>query len=150
MPSLRPATVASALAALWTIGTAVFLLVLSSLILLQPRFPLNFGEIRTTGLPGLWVTFLPAVAAVGGLLLLRRSPRSGATLLATYSLFWTSVLSSGFPEIWNARRSFCLNALNFCIISPWVARVTLGGLVLPFLLCGTFYVRGRMRKSATA
>lgn len=119
----------------WTAVTVVALLVISILILLQPRFPLNFGAIRTTGRMGLLVTLVPSLAAIGGMILWRGSRRrTGAWILTAYSLYWAVVFLSGLPAVWNARRSFCLDALHFCIISPWVARLTVIGIALPFVL----------------
>lgn len=141
MPSPKRTAVPLFLAAVWCVATLACLMVISALIVGQPRFPLNFGVIRTVGRAGLSVTLLPALVGLSGLLLLARRRSLAATLLAFYSFFWAGVLASGFPAIWNARRSFCLNALNFCIVSPWVSRVTLFALVLPFLLSGVCFYR---------
>lgn len=121
----------------WTSISVITLLVLSTLILLQSRFPLNVGVIRTNGRVGLLVTLVPAAVAVGAML--RSSRRTGSLFLIGYSLFWAAIFLSGLPAVWNARRSFCLNALNFCIVSPWVARATVMMIALPFFLAATSF-----------
>jgi hypothetical protein len=104
------------------------------MIAAYPRFPLNLGVIATTGRTGLLVMVPAALAGIAGLLLLRSRRSLGMTLTAMYCAFWAAVFLAGLPRVWNARQSFCLKGLNFCIYSPWVARVTVFAIVAPFLL----------------
>lgn len=128
-------------ALLWTSATASFLLIVSVLIVVKPRFPLNLGMVKTTGMTGLPVTLVPAAAGLTGILLFLLRRRGAAALLSVYSFWWAALMASGFPAIWNAKRTFCLDALKFCIISPWVARITLLGIVMPFLLSAIWFLR---------
>jgi hypothetical protein len=123
-----------------TIG---FLLVLSALILAQPKFPLSVGMVRTTGRAGLLVSLLPALLGGGGLVLLRSRRKAGALLVAAYSVFWAVVFLAGLPQVWNARQSFCLKGLGFCITSPWIARLTVFAIAAVFLLCA-WWALGRV------
>jgi hypothetical protein len=142
MERLTAARIRLALAFVWTSATIILLLILSALILLQPNFPLNLGFIRTTGRAGLVGTLLPALVGLTGLTLLFMGAmrRKGALVLACYSGFWAAVFLSGLPSVWYARRSFCLKGLNFCIISPWVAKLTVIGIALPFVLAGICFL----------
>ncbi len=118
-------------ALIWTAATAGFLLFVSVLMIVQPRFPLNLGAIKTVGPSGLFVTLVPAAAAIAGL----ASLRSGrGSLVAAYHAFCAAVMLSGLPAVWDARRSFCIKGLDFCIYSPWVARLTVIGIAVPFIL----------------
>ncbi|HEX7137878.1 MAG TPA: hypothetical protein VF219_08535 [Vicinamibacterales bacterium] len=138
-----------ALAFVWTHTTIVFLFVVSSLILVKPSFALNLGFIQTTGRVGLLATFVPAVAALAaGLWFAVRRSGGGLLVLAFYSAFWAVVFAGGLPAIWNARRSFCLKGLDFCIISPWVARLTLMSIILPFLLAAIVFLAEAQRRRA--
>jgi hypothetical protein len=128
--------VARVLTVSWSQLTAILLLVIAFGILTQPAFPLGLGVIRTTGLTGLWVTLVPAVAALAGVALSRRRIRVGAGLLGAYSLFWTIVVASSLPLVWNAKRSFCLDSLGVCITSPWLGRLAGLTLLAAFLLPG--------------
>ncbi|HEX9164213.1 MAG TPA: hypothetical protein VF980_21095 [Thermoanaerobaculia bacterium] len=137
---------AVAAAMLWTTATIVMLIVISVLAAIQPRFPLNLGMIRTTGRAGLFVTLLPVAIGVAGMALYFTSARTrGAALLVGYSTLWASVMLSGLPAVWNARRSFCLKGLNFCIISPWVARLTVFAIALPFLAAAVLFLHAALR-----
>ena len=133
--SKRP-VLARVLSLLWVAGSAMFLLGLSVLIVKQPHFPLNFGLVSTHGPVGLWATLLPGVAGLAGVVLVRTHPSSGAGLLLVYSAYWTVLLASGMPVVWNAQSSFCLNGLGICITIPWVGRAMLTGLVAAFALTG--------------
>ena len=139
------------LAFIWTLTTLVFLSVISCLIFTKPAFPLNLGFIQTTGRAGLLATVVPAVAGLaGGLWFAARRSSGGLFVLALYSAFWGVVFAGGLPAIWNARRSFCLKGLDFCIISPWVARITLMAIVLPFLLAAISFVAEAHRRRLPA
>jgi hypothetical protein len=122
----------------WSLLTAILLLVIAIAVLTQPGFPLGLGHIRTTGLAGLWVTLVPAVVALAGLVLVGRRSRLGAGLLAAYSLFWTAVVASGLPLVWDAKRSFCLDSLGVCITSPWLGRLVMIALLAAFFLPGVW------------
>lgn len=121
-----------ALVLVWTLASLVVLFVIAVLILRQPNFPLTLGLIRTVGRSGLWVTLLPAISGLFALCLLFIRRRLGAKLLGVYSAFWLGVWLSALPTVWNARRSFCLH--NFCITTPWLGRLTVFALSVPFLL----------------
>lgn len=137
------------LAFVWTSATIIMLLVISALIVAQPHFPLNLGVIKTNGLTGLAATLLPAVAGIAGMILFFRpaARRLGAQLLGGYSAFWALIFLSGLPAVWNARRSFCLKSLNFCIISPWVARLTMLSIVLPFALASVAFFAATLHRA---
>ncbi len=117
---------------LWSASTAIYLVIISFLILRDPRFPLNLGLIRTTGRAGLWVTLLPGLVGVAGVLLVVVRARAGAFLLGLYSLFGTAVLACALPAVWNARSSFCTQTM--CIRTPWIARLLVLALATPFVL----------------
>lgn len=140
MRAITAHEVRRSLVALFMVATIVFLIVLTALILIQPKFPLDLGVLRTTGRIGLLITALPAAVGIAGLLLLWRR-RIGSLLVAAYCTFWSAVFLSGLPQVWNARRSFCLKGLNFCIISPWVARLTVLAIATPFLLSAWWSLR---------
>lgn len=137
------------------IGLSIgFLLVLATQIIVQPRFSLDLGFIRTTGRTGLLVTLLPALVGLLGQLSSWRGWFWGAWLAAAYCSFWAVVFLGGLPQVWNVKRSFCLEGLNFCIVSPWVARLTVIALATPFLLAACWSVqqarrKGRARTSAS-
>lgn len=118
-------------ALLWPAVTTVYLLVLSSLILGDARFPLNLGLIRTIGRSGLWITLAPAVVGVAAVLLVVLQKRSGAAMLGVYCWFWIGVLASGLPFVWNARESFCTP--TECIRTPWIGRLLLLGMMALFV-----------------
>jgi hypothetical protein len=132
---------------LWSAFTAIYLLVISVLILRDDRFALNLGMVRTTGRAGLWVTLLPGVVGLLALLLVTRRTRAGAFLLGLYSMFWAVVLGLALPSIWNAQSSFCIK--SFCIRTPWMGRLLLFALATPFLLTAVWArveaARGRHR-----
>lgn len=111
--------------------TMFFFLGLSVAVLRNPRFPLALGIIRTTGRTGLWITLLPAMVALVGLIA-RTRKKFSAVLLAAYCAFWSVVILSGLPFVWNAKQSFCFK--NLCITSHWVARLAVLGLATPFVL----------------
>jgi len=121
-----------ALALTWSAFTIIFLLVLSVLILRDQRFPLNLGTIKTVGRVGLWVTLLPGLVGLLAVLLVQKGARLGAWLLGIYSLFWTAVLISGLPAVWNAQQSFCTRTI--CITTPWAGRLFVFSLARSFLL----------------
>ena len=120
------------LASLWSALTAGYLLAISVLILSNDSFPLKLGSIHTIGRTGLWLTLLPGSLGIVALLLAFRWTRLGSWLLSIYSLFWTGLLASGLPAIWNARMSFCTRSL--CITTPWIGRLLLFALITPFLM----------------
>ena len=119
--------------------TAVFLVVVTVLIVGEPNFPLSLGLLRTTGRTGLLLTAVPALIAIIGLVQLSRRRRNGSILVGTYSAFWGVVFLSGLPAVWNARRSFCVS--NFCITSPWVGRLTVIAIAAVFLGSGWWSLR---------
>ena len=123
----------SGLAVFWTVFTIVFLLVLSLLVLRVRDFPLAIGAFRTVGRSGLWITLLPAVVGAVGLFLLTRKKPLGPWLLIAYSVFWFVMLVGALPTVWHAKTSFCINWLNFCIVTPWITRVVVVVLAAPFL-----------------
>jgi hypothetical protein len=141
--------VARGLTVSWIQLTAILLLVIAFGILTQPGFPLGLGAVRTTGLTGLWVTLVPAVVALAGVVLLRRRIRLGAGLLAAYSLFGTAVVASSLPLVWNAKRSFCLDSLGVCITSPWLGRLAALALLAAFLLPGIWCWRALSGREAS-
>ena len=127
-----------ALALFWIAGTAIVLLVIALGVLTQPGFPLGLGLVRTTGLTGLWVTLVPAVVGLVGVVLVRRSSRFGGGLTLLYSGFWAVLVASGLPIVWNAKRSFCFEGLGVCIRGPWLGRLMVLGLLAPFILSGVW------------
>jgi len=136
------ATVGSVLALFWICITALFFLGLSVAVFANPHFPLAIGVFRTVGRTGLWVTLLPTLVAMLGLLLWRRQ-KFGAGLVAAYSLFWSVAFLSCLPYVWNAKRSFCVR--NFCITTPWLGRLTTLALAAPFLLAAIWAGRARFQ-----
>ncbi len=142
--------VTGALARFWATASAIFLLVIAVQILMQPSFPLGLGSIRTTGLAGLWVTLVPAVVGLAGVVLTRASSRLGPGLVVLYSLFWSVGVASALPTIWNAKTSFCLSGLGFCITSPWIGRMAAIGVLASFLLVGGWAYRTFVERSRTA
>lgn len=132
MQALKPKTpFTTLLGFFWIVLTILLFLGLSVLVFVTPRFPLAIGVLRTTGRTGLWITLLPALAGLAGVFLWRRA-RLGAGLLAAYSSFWCLAVLSGLPYVWNAKRSFCIR--TFCITTPWLGRLTVLALAVPFLL----------------
>jgi hypothetical protein len=123
-----------ALAFGWSVTSAVPLLAIALGILTQPDFPLGLGIIRTRGLMGLWATLFPAIIGVSGVVLFHWSNRAGSGLILAYSAFWSLLLASILPTVWNAESSFCLQGLGVCITAPWLARLTVLGLLTPFFL----------------
>jgi hypothetical protein len=118
----------------WMILTVFYFLGLSVAVFRVPAFPLAIGLARTTGRTGLWITLLPAAIGGSGLLLfIARKAAFGAGLLAVYSAFWFLMMLSGLPAVWNAKSSFCINSLSFCIVTPWIGRLTAVLLSTPFL-----------------
>ena len=126
--------VTGGLARFWITGTAILLFVVAVGILSQPGFPLGFGVIRTTGLAGLWMTLVPGLVGLSGVVLLRGTGRLGPGLVLVYSVFWSLIVGSGLPSVWNAKESFCLKGLGFCITSPWIGRAAAMILLTSFLL----------------
>jgi len=129
------------LVSLFAAITIGFLVVIAILMLVQRDFPFDLGIVRTVGRAGLPATMLPAAVAVLGVVLIWRRRRLGGVLLAAYSAYWAIVFLAGLPRIWNARQSFCLKGLNFCIVSPWVARLTVLAIVVPFALAAWWSIR---------
>ena len=127
-------------------ATVIFDLVITVMIAIRPGFPLDVGLIRTVGRAGLAVTVPPAVVGLVGLAWLRRRRALGAALVATYSGFCAAVFLGALPRVWNAPRSFCLQGLNFCILSPWVSRLTAVGIAAPFVLTAWWSVRQAKRR----
>lgn len=132
---------ARVLAELFLSTTVGLLVVIALQIFAQPGFPLDLGCIRTTGRTGLSVTLVPAIVGMIGLAQLRRRRPAGPWLVAAYSGFWAAVILGGLPGVWNAKQSFCLEGLNFCIVSPWIARLTVLALATPFLLSAGWALR---------
>jgi hypothetical protein len=58
----------------------------------------------------------------------------GAGLILAYSAFWSLLLVSILPAVWNVGSSYCLRGLGVCITGAWLARLTTLGLLTPFLL----------------
>jgi hypothetical protein len=141
--SIRP----HVLALSWSALTIVYWLVIAGLILSHAHFPLNLGSVYTIGRAGLWVTLLPGLIGLAGLLLLLRRARAGFALLGLYSLFWAGVVLAGLPSIWNARSSFCTETV--CITTPWIGRLLLLALATPFLLVALWTRRGLARGQRT-
>jgi len=123
-----------ALVLLWTLSSLILLFLIVALIFRQTNFPLNLGLIRTAGRTGLWLTLLPALWGLTAVCLLFIRRKLGVKLLGIYSAFWLAILLSGLPAVWNARRSFCLQSIHFCITTPWLGRLTVFALAVPFLL----------------
>ena len=149
MQAITSRVVQRLLASLFISATIVFLVVITVLIIMQPSFPLNFGFIYTTGRTGLFVTVVPVMVGIVGLALLWSRQRIGAILVATYCAFWAVVFLGGLPRVWNARQSFCLEGLNFCITSPWVARLTVLAIATPFLLSAWWSLRHGVNASGS-
>lgn len=141
--------VAGGLTRFWVTGSAVFLLFVAVGVLTQPSFPLGLGLIRTTGLAGLWLTLVPAAVGLAGAVLARGHGRLGPGLVLAYSAFWSLVLASGLPSVWNAKESFCLKGLGFCITSPWIGRLAALGVLTPFLLVGAWAWRRLVGRART-
>lgn len=133
-----------ALVFLWTLASLMWLFVIAVLIFRQPNFPLNIGMIRTAGRAGLWITLLPALWGLVAVCLLFIRRKLGAKLLAIYSAFWVGILLSALPAVWNARRSFCIHD-TFCITTPWLGRLTVFALAVPFLLVALWSLREAVR-----
>jgi len=125
---------------LWVLVTTLFFFGLSALILARPDFPLRLGVFQTVGRSGLWVTLLPALAGLLGMICWRQK-KFGAVLVTAYSAFWFLTLLSGLPYVWNAKQSFCVASLNFCITTPWLGRVTVLAVAAPFLLTTIWAVK---------
>jgi hypothetical protein len=130
----QPHVIRHALALGWSVTSAVPLLAIALGILTQPDFPLGLGIIRTRGLMGLWATLFPGIIGVAGVVLFRWSNRVGSGLILVYSAFWSLLLASILPTVWNAESSFCLQGLGVCITAAWLARLTVLGLLTPFFL----------------
>ncbi len=118
----RVSGVQRALVSAWVVVTAIPLLAMVVHILTRPDFPIGLGFIRTRGLMGLWVTLLPAVVALGGVVTLGLRRRMGAAMLLAYSVFWSVLLAGALPLVWNAESSFCFRGLGVCITAAWLGR----------------------------
>ncbi len=132
-----------ALVFLWTLASLIWLFIIAVLIFRQPNFPLNLGLIRTAGRTGLWITLLPALWGLAAVCLLFIRRKLGAKLLGIYSAFWVAILLSALPAVWNARHSFCIH--TFCITTPWLGRLTVFALAVPFLLVALWSLREAFR-----
>ncbi len=77
-------------------------------------------------------TVLPALIGLGAVVLVLWHSRLGSRLLGIYSLFWTVVVASALPAVWNAKRAFCIR--TFCVTTPWLSRLLVFALATPFLL----------------
>jgi hypothetical protein len=132
----------------WLAGSSVYLLVLSAVICGNARFPLKLGAIKTTGRTGLWLTLVPALAGFLALGLVLFRIRAGAFILGVYCAFWTAVLASVLPFVWNARQSFCTSTM--CIRTPWIGRLLVFGLMTPFAIVALWARRefARLRQTA--
>ncbi len=154
MGAITGVEVRRGLVSLFISATIGFLVLITILIVFQPKFPLSFGLVRTTGITGLLVTALPAGVGILGLLQMWRRRRIGSILVAAYSLFWGVLFLAGLPQVWNAQKSFCVEGMNFCITSPWVGRLTVLAIASPFLLSGWWSVQQakgrRMEDTATS
>jgi hypothetical protein len=131
---------------LWTLASLIWLFILAVLMFRQPNFPLNVGLIRTTGRTGLWMTLLPALWGLAAVCLLFMRRKLGAKLLGVYAAFWVGVLLSALPVVWHARRAFCIQSINFCITTPWLGRLTVFALAVPFLLVALWSWREAVRR----
>lgn len=129
----------------WSTLSILLFLGLSVVVFVTPRFPLAIGVFRTTGRTGLWITLLPTLVGLGGVLLWRRG-KLGAGLLLTYSSFWCLTFLSSLPGVWNAKRSFCIR--SFCITTPWVGRLIVMALATPFLLAAIWAGRKDSQSAA--
>jgi hypothetical protein len=134
----RAGAVRRALVSTWIVVTALPLLGITLGILMEPGFPLGLGLVRTRGLTGLWVSLLPAVVGVAGVVLLRWSRRVGAGLILAYSAFWAVLLAGMLPVVWNAESSFCLRGLGVCITAAWLGRLVVLVLLAAFLLVSSW------------
>jgi len=117
-------------ALLWIAASAIYLLILSVLICGDARFPLKFGAIRTIGRTGLWITLAPALLGCLAFFLIAFRIRAGAIAMGVYCGFWMVVLAAALPWVWNAREAFCTRTM--CIRTPWIGRLLVLGLALPF------------------
>lgn len=123
----------------WSAFTSLLLLIISVQVLQNPVFPLGLGAIHTVGKTGLLLTLLPAAVGLLAVLLSSRRVRSGLWLLGFYSVFWAGILLAAFPSIWNAKSSFCFRTV--CITSPWLGRLLLFVLTMPFVLVALWTYR---------
>jgi hypothetical protein len=148
MCPLRPKPPLGTLLALfWIIVTILFFLGSSVAVFRTPRFPLAIGMVRTSGRSGLWITLVPALVGVVGVLFWTRRKLRAALLLA-YSSFWSLWMLSNLPMVWNAKQSFCIR--NFCIVTPWTARLSVMALATPFVLAAVSTGRATFRSRPTA
>jgi hypothetical protein len=141
----RPTSIRQVAVVFWILVSAFLLLGISVVILGQTNFPLDVGLIRTKGRTGLWATLVPALVGLAGLSMLPRFRRLGAAVLVLYSAYWATLAAGGLPAVWNAQSSFCLKSLNFCITSPWIARMILIGVTTSFILTGLWSLRQAIR-----
>jgi hypothetical protein len=138
-----------ALVRVWIIVTALPLLGITFGILLEPGFPLGLGVVQTRGLTGLWVSLLPAVVGIVGVVVLSWSSRVGAGLILVYSAFWALLLAGMLPVVWNVQSSFCLRGLGVCITGAWLGRLVVLGLLAAFVLVSGWCLR-RVRTAGEA
>jgi hypothetical protein len=132
----------------WLAGSSIYLLGLSVVIWGNPRFPLTLGAIKTAGRTGLWLTLVPTLAGLLALCLIVFRNRAGTIVLGVYCGFWTAILASALPFVWNARQSFCTSTM--CIRTPWIGRMLVFGLMTPFVIVSLWARRefGRLRPTA--
>lgn len=131
------------LALFWAGFTTVYLLFISVLISQDAAFSLKLGIIHTIGRAGLWVTLLSALFGFMSLILVWSRVKMGAWLLGAYALFWTGLILSGLPGIWNAKTSFCTR--SFCITTPWIGRLLVLALATSFFLVAVWTYRESKR-----
>jgi hypothetical protein len=130
-----------ALVRAWIVATTLPLLGITLGVLMEPGFPLGLGVIRTRGLTGLWVSLLPAVVGLAGVVLLGRSRRMAAGLILAYSVFWVVLLAGMLPVVWNVESSFCLRGLGVCITAAWLGRLIVLALLATFVVVSTWSLR---------
>ncbi len=145
MPKSIGSQMCRLIALTWAAVTSILLLVIAVQVFQNPAFPLGLGAIHTVGRTGLLLTLLPGSVGLLALVLISANLRSGLWLLSTYSVFWTGVLIAAFPSIWNAKSSFCFRTV--CITSPWLGRLLLFALTMPFVLL-LLWTRRQWRKKA--
>ncbi len=146
----RASNVRRALVRAWILATALPLLGITAGVLTEPGFPLGLGVIRTRGLAGLWVSFVPAAVGLAGVGLLGRSGRVGAGLILAYSAFWAVVLAGMLPVVWTAESSFCLRGLGVCITAAWLGRLIVLTLLAVFVAVSAWSLRTLRATAETA
>jgi hypothetical protein len=127
-----------ALAVFWTIFTVVTLSVITTLMFMEPGFPLGLGWIRTRGLVGLWITLPSILLGVAGLILLTMHRTIGVRVLLSYSFLRTLMLLPGIlselPTIVRHPLAYCANGT----CTPWVITASI---TIAFVLSTIWYAR---------